>query len=216
MGKAINLTRQRFGRLVVTEPTKKRSSGSIVWKCVCDCGNECFISSGHLKSGDTSSCGCLALDTRTTHGMHKTSIYSIWESMIQRCENPNNTNYKWYGARGIKVCERWHKFENFYADVGNPPEGMTLDRYPNNDGDYEPTNWRWATASEQVANSRPVSCGPYKQRWFYGHGPNGEIIIEKNQHHVARVFGLQNQSISHCLCGRRKTHKGWTFQWIAL
>lgn len=195
-GNAKNLTGQRFGRLVAVEATEKRSSGSIVWKCLCDCGKECFVQSCHLKSGATKSCGCLVLETQTIHGMCYTKIYKIWTSMIQRCDNPKDANYKNYGGRGISVCERWHKFENFYADVGDPPMGMTLDRYPDNDGNYEFTN------------------GPARQRWFYGHGPNGEMIIENDQSYVAKVFGLQSQNISNCLHGRQKTHKGWTFKRI--
>lgn len=134
--------------------------------------------------------------------------------MIQRCENPNDKAYKYYGARGIKVCKRWHSFENFYADVGDPPEGKTLDRWPNNDGDYELNNFRWATRSQQQQNRRPNSLGPNKQRWFYGHDLNGEMIIENSQHYVAQVFGLQQQSISACLNGKRKQHKGWTFDFL--
>lgn len=148
------------------------------------------------------------------HGMHNTRIYKIFYAMLSRCENPNNNAYKNYGGRGIKVCERWHKFENFYADVGDPPEGMTMDRWPDNDGDYEPSNFRWATYHEQHLNCRPRSSGYNRQRWFYGHGPNGEMIIENNQSHVAKIFGLCFQNISKCLYGKRPRCKGWTFQWL--
>lgn len=149
-----------------------------------------------------------------THGKQGTPIYSIWVAIHQRCTNPKNPAYKNYGARGIKVCERWKKFENFYEDVGDPPLGKSIDRWPDNDGDYELNNFRWATWSQQMKNTRPKSCGPCKQRWFYGHGPNGEMIIENNQHHVARVFELIRGNISHCLHGKHKTVQGWTFQWI--
>ena len=212
---AKHLTGQRFGRLTAIEPTEKRYDGKIVYHCLCDCGKQCFIRSSDLRKGHTRSCGCLVKDVNTTHGMTKTSIYSCWTHMIQRCENPQCAIYKYYGGRGIKVCDRWHKFENFYEDVGDPPEGMTLDRWPNNDGNYEPTNFRWASCQEQSNNQRPKSCGSRKQYWFYGHGPNGEMIIENNQHHVARIFGLTFQNISHCLNGKQKTHKGWTFQRIS-
>ncbi|MCK4525927.1 hypothetical protein KAW18_01045 [candidate division WOR-3 bacterium] len=147
--------------------------------------------------------------------MCRTSIYGIWCNMINRCENPNVPNFKNYGDRGIKVCERWrNSFEAFYADVGNKPEGMSLDRWPDKNGDYEPTNWRWATTQEQRINSRPKSYGLCNQRWFYGHGPSGEMIIENNQSHVARIFKLNRTSISTCLCGKCAYHKGWRFQWI--
>ena len=87
-------------------------------------------------------------------GGSRTKIHGIWATMLARCKNPNVPAYKDYGGRGIKVCERWHKFENFLADMGEPPEGRTIDRYPNNDGNYEPGNCRWATAEEQGYNKR--------------------------------------------------------------
>lgn len=153
--------------------------------------------------------------TKLKHGMAKTSIYSCWQLMIQRCENPNNPRYKYYGGRGIKVCERWHTFENFYADVGNRPKGKSLDRWPDNDGDYKPTNFRWATRKEQRANSRDCSCGPFKQRWFFAYNENtGEWDENNNQSEFARRHKLNQGNIPECLRGRRLQHKGWTFEWI--
>ncbi len=135
--------------------------------------------------------------------------------MKSRCYNPNCPTYKWYGARGVKVCDRWrYSFENFYADVGDPPEGKSFDRWPDINGNYKPGNWRWADRHQQRKNSRPISCEPRKQRWFYGHGPNGEMIIENNQSHVARIFGLEPNSISACLRGKIKTHRKWIFKFI--
>ena len=86
--------------------------------------------------------------------MSQTQIYHVWVGMLQRCENPKNLSYNCYGGRGIKVCERWHKFESFYSDVGNIPEGKTLDRWPDNDGNYEPSNCRWTTQTVQARNTR--------------------------------------------------------------
>lgn len=149
------------------------------------------------------------------HGMYKASIYECFHNMIQRCENPNHPSYKNYGARGIKVCDRWHKFENFYADVGDPPGGKSLDRWPNKDGNYEPTNWRWASRKEQRANSRPTSHGPARQRWFVGFNKKTGIkCLSNNQRAFARRWEIDDKHISACLKGARRINKGWEFKWI--
>ena len=116
-----------------------------------------------LVSGRQKSCGCLKRERttqrNTTHGLHKHELYNTWKNMWQRCTNPNNPKYPRWGGRGIKVCERWRSFENFLADVGERPPGMTLDRR-DNDGNYEPDNWRWATPAEQAANTRNLKLTP--------------------------------------------------------
>jgi hypothetical protein len=139
----------------------------------------------------------------------RTSEYMTWEGMKERCNNPNRDTYKYYGGRGIKVCERWNDFQNFLEDMGPRPDGLTLER-KNNNGNYEPSNCCWATRQKQTRNRRDVS----HQRWFYGYGPNGEMIIENNQCYVARIFKLEQGNVSYCLQGNRKQHKGWKFKWI--
>lgn len=88
------------------------------------------------------------------HGKSHSRVYQAWQNMLQRCENKDHPEYKRYGAKGVRVCRKWHSFEAFYNDVGDPPNGKTLDRHPNKYGDYEPTNWRWATPLEQAQNRR--------------------------------------------------------------
>lgn len=95
-----------------------------------------------------------AANGRYSHGMNGTPTYRSWQAMLTRCTNSNRAQFKDYGGRGIKVCERWLKFENFLADMGERPDGTTLDRFPNKDGDYEPGNCRWASRVEQNRNTR--------------------------------------------------------------
>lgn len=157
MGARLDVTGVRFGRLVAVSATPNPPRGW-KWKCKCDCGGTTTVPVGSLRSGNTTSCGChkrsvLPIST-TKHGAAGTPLYEIWKSMRQRCNTPTNKAYKNYGAIGVKVCKRWDKFENFRADMGERPPGRSLDRYPNNKGDYKPSNCRWATPQEQARNMR--------------------------------------------------------------
>lgn len=138
-----------FGKLHVLEQIKIRGVG-VRYRCQCECGNEILAIASNLKKGNTTTCGCW----RKTHGLTKSKIYGVWKSMLRRCEKPNETGFKNYGGRGIKVCERWHIFENFFADMGHAPEeGYTLDRI-NNDGNYCKENCKWSDWTEQHGNKR--------------------------------------------------------------
>jgi hypothetical protein len=118
---------------------------------LCHCGTKFDSFETSVNQGRTVSCGCVKLQNTTKHGKFGTRIYSIWSQMKDRCFNPKNIAWHRYGGRGITVCERWLKFENFYEDVGDPPPGKKLDR-KNNDGNYEPGNWKWSTDQEQASN----------------------------------------------------------------
>jgi hypothetical protein len=131
------------------------------FECICDCGN---IWKGFLfvlRNGTTKSCGCFKTETTTTHGKKYTVEYRTWLGMKQRCYYEKTINFKDYGGRGIKVCDRWlNSFVNFYQDMGDRPKGTSIDRI-NNDGNYEPSNCRWATRREQNRNKRNVKSNKH-------------------------------------------------------
>lgn len=155
----IDLSGRIVGRLTVLFAQGRNAAGRQLWKCMCECGRVTFVTGANIRSRHTKSCGCLK-DEKTaagmgrTHGMARSPTYRSWESMFGRCYRKGDPSYQQYGGRGISVCERWHKFTNFLADMGVRPRGLTLDRFPNNDGNYQPSNCRWATKKEQSNNTR--------------------------------------------------------------
>lgn len=157
----LDLSGKNFGRLTVMCRAESSPNGKARWVCKCECGTEKVIFSSALVGGITLSCGCLrnenskrlAASLNRTHGMSRTRIFHVWDSMLQRCGNPNHKSFPDYGGRGISVCERWKKFENFFSDMGDPGQGFSIDRIDHN-GNYEPGNVRWATSKTQGRNKR--------------------------------------------------------------
>lgn len=171
--KVIDLTGQRFGRLTVIKRAPS-ATPKTKWACACDCGKSSTVTSRDLRAGKVVSCGCLQREKtaaanaeRIRHGHARqaadknaratTPTYRSWKAMLERCRNQNAPNYHLYGGRGITVCEQWQGregFVTFLRDMGERPDGSTLDRFPDPDGHYQPGNVRWATAKEQAANRR--------------------------------------------------------------
>ncbi len=157
--KAFDITGQTFGKLTAISVDHRDERGRGWWLCSCVCGGTTVAQIAYLRNGHVRSCGCLAIEalseSRTTHGATvggKTPTYETWRGMRYRCSEKNNASFPHYGGRGIKVCERWNEsFEAFLADMGERPDGMTLDRIDVN-GDYESTNCRWATYETQARN----------------------------------------------------------------
>lgn len=173
----------RFGNLVAIKFKRNRHRGaSPCWLFLCDCGKEKEIYKSRVKTGKNSHCGCLGRN----HGLKKTRAYAVWSDMKHRCYNPSYKKFHNYGGRGITVCDRWkNTFKNFYIDMGERPVGKTIDRI-NNNGNYEPTNCRWATIKEQNNNTRA----------------NHQIIFNgmvKNVRQWSRFLGIGESAIHYRL-----------------
>lgn len=159
---------ERFGRWTVTGGVSRTSPGHRTVECTCDCGTVKYVLIDRLRNGRSKSCGCLRAELTKTlitrsrwngsHGLRYHPLYGIWQGIMARCYRENDTHYPRWGGRGIRVYEEWHDIRNFVAwieeHLGPRPPRASLDRWPDNDGNYEPGNVRWATAKQQQETTR--------------------------------------------------------------
>lgn len=194
-------TGTRFGRLVGVQLLQRdeTTENNHLWRFRCDCGAEKDARIKLVRSGNTTSCGCafrdVMVERNTTHGLSRNPAYKIWKGMKARCNTPTNTDYASYGGRGIRVCERWSEFPNFLADMGERPEGHSIDRIDVN-GHYEPSNCRWSPPVEQANNkrtSRLIEIGGEirtLQQWSDHHGIGRSLVAWRMRQGwpIAEVF----------------------------
>lgn len=163
MSRLVDISGQKYGRLTAMKRAENKKGSKAKWLCRCDCGNETIADSGNLRNGHTKSCGCfnkeVVTERFTTHGLRQTRLYKIWSCIKQRCGNPKNCDFPDYGGRGITICNEWQKdFQAFndWALANGYTDELTIDR-KNVDGNYEPSNCRWANTLGQAQNQRMKS-----------------------------------------------------------
>lgn len=214
--KKVDLSGMTFGRLRVVEMVRV-PGGDAKARCQCECGREKLVVAYNLRSGNTRSCGCLAAEVAKAsvytaasaaavanfrHGMAGTATYQAWRGALSRCYRPRDKRYAAYGGRGIEVCPRWrNSFDAFLADMGPRPDRMTLDRIDVN-GNYEPSNCRWATRTQQARNMRTNVASEEIAAEIRGLSSAGASAVE-----LAKRFGMTAGNVDHIVKGRTWRHE---------
>ena len=211
MGKIINLTGQKFGKLTVIELSGYDNEHRALWKCKCDCGNEITARSNNLRRKLTQSCGCIRNKTSSEnnkkHGMHGTNLYNRWKSMKGRCNDKNNPVY---GGKGITVCEEWkNDFEAFYKwsiENGYSPE-LQIDRIDGN-GNYEPNNCRWVTVKVNMENRESTKKVVVTEK--------GKSYVCASISEASKITGVPTTTLCRALQGKKIRNKRYQFDYEKL
>lgn len=185
------LTNQQIGKWSVGESFQHSVHHYRMYKCVCECGTEKDVKHDHLVNGKTISCGCSVVK----HGMTNSKEYRVWDSMVRRCHSKSHHAFKDYGARGIYVCDKWRNFEGFFADMGNQPKGMSIERINNSLG-YSKENCKWATVVDQARNRRSTKLNLDQVKSIKELISNGI-----SQAVIAAKFGVSRANIGHIAQG---------------
>lgn len=208
MGKLIMLTGKRYGRLTVVGIHHKAAPGKYFWECLCDCGGASIVAGMHLRSGNTTSCGCrkrtVLPEATLKHGHAReggrTGTYTSWKGMRNRCNNPCSTDYALYGGRGISVCDRWSDFAAFLADMGERPDGHSIERV-DPDGNYEPGNCVWLPMADQAKNQRRTKRYPFQGQ---------QLLVREIAEKLgvsAEAFRTRIKKLGYVEAVRRTTHQ---------
>jgi hypothetical protein len=208
----VDIAGQRFGAVTALRPSCRAPRRKIKWACRCDCGRAFDTCGGKLRRGEVASCPACSRERarvkRVTHGLKSSSEYRIWTHIKSRCLNPKVPEFKHYGGRGITICSRWREsFEAFLEDMGRRPSPKhSIDRFPDNDGNYEPGNCRWATAKQQCNNmrsNRKITIGGETRnmtQWAESIGVTREVIHKRLRRGIAGESLLSKTFEAEALC----------------